>query len=149
MTSPLVKRFLVSFERHKLIGLFGFVFVVGLSGVVAMLPPPEPTPDKFQASSLLRSQAPPPTFTKTGELLQQQGQATINRELLLHDTVVKPVLDATQIKPKTFFKNLKVQLPKEEEKGPLTIQLRYKDGDGERALFILDLLMKNMISKSS
>ncbi len=57
MVPPLGKRYLIALDRHKWVGVVGFVVVTGLSGVVAALqPPPE---NNYVAQGILAYSAPP------------------------------------------------------------------------------------------
>jgi succinoglycan biosynthesis transport protein ExoP len=151
MTSPLVKRFLVSLDQHKLIGFFTFLFVVGASSVVAMIPPPPPTPPSYRASGLLRFQQPPITLTTTGETLTQQGKATVDEKFLKSDPVLKPVIDGLDLDGKQLVDKLQIKFgepPEGEDSGPSEILLQYENPNGDKAGEALNLLMKGMVEQS-
>jgi len=71
MTPPIVKRYLIAFDKYKWIGLASFALVVAGSTVVAMQPEP---PTSYIASAALTYSGPPVSFSATGSEIQQQGR---------------------------------------------------------------------------
>ncbi|MFP4298445.1 MAG: GumC family protein [Spirulinaceae cyanobacterium] len=151
MTSPLVKRFLVSLNENSLIGFFTFLFVVGASGLVAMLPPPEPTPPTYRARGLLRFQQPSITLTDTGENLSRQGKATVDEKFLKSDAVLRPVVEELEIEPQNLIDKLQIQFNEpegEEDTGPTEILLQYENPEEGKAERALEIMMERMVEQS-
>ncbi|MDY6781516.1 MAG: AAA family ATPase [Cyanobacteriota bacterium] len=172
MTVPIVKRFLVSFDEHKLLGLCSFAAIVAAAGAFSMLPPPPPTPPKYTAIGKLRFSAPPPTFTQTGASLQQQGQqVAISEETLLSPDIIEPVAQELDAKPDKLANKVKIVFPQKEEGGkkkkgggddqkePFEIQVQYQQAAesdaspdkleaGQSAIAAVSLLMDEMVEKS-
>jgi succinoglycan biosynthesis transport protein ExoP len=173
MTVPIVKRFLVSFDEHKLLGLCSFAIVVAAAGAFSMIPPPAPTPPKYTAIGKLRFSAPPPTFTQTGATLQQQGQqVAISEETLLSPDIIQPVAQELDTKPEKLQSKVKVALPQASDDGgkkkkgdaggakdPFEIQVQYEQAAksdagpdrleaGQQAIAAVSLLMNEMVEKS-
>ncbi|MBD2578980.1 polysaccharide biosynthesis tyrosine autokinase [Oscillatoria sp. FACHB-1406] len=178
MTSPLVKRFTVSFDENKLIALISFALVVGAGGALSMLPPPPPTPPKYEAAGKLRFSVPPPTFTQTGQALQQQGQqVAISPDTLLSPQVLKPVSDKTQMKPDELKEKVEIKFPDKKDGGkdaakdtkkkgdaaapqePFEFEVKYEKAAksdtskdkleaAKSAVSIVDLLMQEMVKQS-
>ncbi|MDY7015754.1 MAG: ATPase, partial [Cyanobacteriota bacterium] len=172
MTIPIVKRFLVSFDEHKLLGLCSFAVVVAAAGAFSMIPPPPPTPPKYTAVGTLRFSAPPPTFTQTGASLQQQGQqVAISEETLLSRDTIEPVAQQLDLKADKLVDRVKIALPQKEEGGrkkkgddggakePFEIQVQYAETAksdagpdkleaGKKAIAVVSLLMDEMVEKS-
>ena len=71
MTSPIVKRYIIAFDKYKWIGLASFALVVAGATVVAILPEPQPS---YIADGALAYTRPPVSFSATGTEIQQQGQ---------------------------------------------------------------------------
>ncbi|MGK7877661.1 MAG: GumC family protein [Xenococcaceae cyanobacterium] len=150
MTPPIVKRFLISFEQHKLLGFFSFALIVAISGVIALQPPPPPPRPIYKAIGRLSFSNPPPAFTSTGEQLQQQGKE-INKDILLAPRVLQQVAEQLQFTSKQIIKirdqKLEIKFPKKEE--PQLITVQYTDTqDPEQAKRVLELFMKEMIEES-
>lgn len=164
MTPPIVKRFLISFEQNKWFGLLTFLVVVGASGVVAVQPPPPPPPPTYKAVGQLSFRNPPPAFTSTGSQLQQQGRATISREILLSTRVLRGVQQRLNLTDRQLLairnRNLAIQLPsdqqqkqddqKDQQESPSQlISLQYTDTDSPtQAIAILEALMEEMVAYS-
>jgi capsular exopolysaccharide synthesis family protein len=148
MTPPIVKRYLIAFEKYKWIGLASFALVVTGSTVVAMQPDP---PINYVANAALSYTRPPVSFSATGSAIQQQGQE-LNQQILLSDQVIESVSVKLKIKPRTVVANVVVSLPKKNRSGDLEspiIELRYQDSDDNRAKEVLQELMLAMIKLSS
>ncbi|MDJ0687280.1 MAG: AAA family ATPase [Xenococcaceae cyanobacterium MO_188.B32] len=150
MTPPIVKRFLISFEQHKLLGLFIFLLSLGISGIFALQPEPPAPEATYKASGQLSYSNPPPLFTTTGEQLQQQGRL-INVDTLLGSRVQERIknqlgLNSQQIK-QIIEKNLDINLPQAGENNLIT--LSYNNAKTpEEAVRNLGVFMKEMVEQS-
>jgi capsular exopolysaccharide synthesis family protein len=147
MAPPIVKRYLIAFEKYKWVGLSSFALVVAGSTIVATQPEPSPT---YVADAALTYIRPPVSFSATGSEIQQQGQE-LTREILLSDQIIEPVAAKVNVKPKTIGTNVGLRLPPRNETGQLVssiIELKYQDTDPKRAQQILEELMQAMIKLS-
>jgi capsular exopolysaccharide synthesis family protein len=149
MTPPIVKRYLIAFEKYKWIGLASFVLVVAGSTVVAMQPEP---PASYVASAALTYSGPPVSFSATGSEIQQQGKE-LNEEILLSNQIIATVAEKVDVKPKKLGTNVVLSVPK---KNPRTgelessiLELKYVDTDAKRAVQVLTELMQAMVKLSS
>ncbi len=147
MTPPLVKRYLVAFDRHKWAGLAGFLVVMGLSGVAALQPEP---PVNYVSEGILVFNTPPVTFSTTVAALQQQGQA-LTRPVLLSDYVLNATveqLNARQepIPPDELRRNANVDINNDEAVTQVTVT--YQDIDPQRARMVGTFLMEAMVEQS-
>ncbi|WP_204103292.1 MULTISPECIES: polysaccharide biosynthesis tyrosine autokinase [Spirulina sp. CCY15215] len=148
MTSPLVKRFQISLEKNKIVGLTTAISVIVASCIVAVLPPSPPPPKEYQAVGILKYAPPPPTATSTGENLYEQGKASISQEILLADRVLINVAREMKIKdPNKLFKNLKIKFPETPE-DPQVIRVEYKNNSKEKSQETLSLLLREMVEES-
>lgn len=160
MTPPIVKRYLIAFDKYKWIGLASFALVVAGSTVVAMQPDPAPS---YVADGALTYNRPPVSFSTTGVEIQQQGQE-LNEEILRSNQIIEPVAAKVGVKPLTLSQNLVIDLPGAKSAGAkggaattdsgskadsTLILLRYKDSDRRRAGETLQELMQAMIKLSS
>ena len=150
MTPPIVKRFLISLDQHKLLGFFSFAFIVLGSGVFALQPPPPPPAPIHKASGVLAFKPQPPAFTSTGQQLQEQGRS-INKGILLAPTVLIRVSQKAKINPQQIQeilnKQLKVKFP--EEGKAQVIFLEYIDKKNpQQAESILGAFMAEMVEES-
>ncbi len=144
MTPPIIKRYLIAFEKYKWIGLGSFALVVAGSTIVATQPEPPPS---FVADAALTYTRPPVSFSATGSEIQQQGQL-LSREVLLSDQIIEPVAAKVNVKPQTIGANVALRLPPAGEAGQSTssiLELKYQDTDPKRAQQILQELMQAMI----
>ncbi|MBW4613938.1 MAG: polysaccharide biosynthesis tyrosine autokinase [Desmonostoc vinosum HA7617-LM4] len=148
MTPPIVKRYLIAFDKYKWIGLASFALVVAGSTFVAVQPEP---PATYIADSALTYTGPPVSFSATGSEIQQQGKE-LNEQVLLSDSLIEAVAEKVNIKPKKLGTSVALTLPK---KNPRTgeyestiFDLRYKDTDPKRATEVLEVLMQAMIQLS-
>ncbi|MBE9034818.1 GumC family protein [aff. Roholtiella sp. LEGE 12411] len=148
MTPPIVKRYLIAFDKYKWIGLASFALVVAGSTVVAMQPEP---PASYIASAALTYTGPPVSFSATGSEIQQQGKE-LNEQVLLSDQIIEAVAAKVNIKPTKIGTSVALILPK---KNPRTgelestiLEMKYKDTDDKRATEILVELMQAMIKLS-
>jgi capsular exopolysaccharide synthesis family protein len=154
MTPPILKRFSIAFNQHKLLGLFIFALVLGISAIVALQPDPPKPKTSYKATGQLSYSNPPPLFTNAGEQLQEQGrlievnallsppvQSRIKQQLKLTDEQLQEIID----------KKLKIILP-EPVKGKVTPQIvtmEYTEAlTPDRALFVLGTFMKEMVEQS-
>jgi capsular exopolysaccharide synthesis family protein len=148
MTPPIVKRYLIAFDKYKWIGLASFALVVAGSTVVAVQPEP---PASYVASAALTYTGPPVSFSATGSEIQQQGKE-LNEQVLLSDQIIEAVAAKVNIKPTKIGTSVALILPK---KNPRTgelestiLEMKYKDTDAKRATEILVELMQAMIKLS-
>ncbi len=146
MTPPLVKRYLVAFDRHKWAGLAGFAVVMGLSGVAALQPEP---PISYVSEGILAYVEPPLTFSATVATLRQQGQA-LTAARLLSDEVVsfvsQELLDQDiTVDSRQLRQNTKVAVATEPV---LQVTITYEDTNQDRANQVAQLLMEAMVEQS-
>ncbi len=153
MSPPIVKRFLISLDRHKIIGIGVFGLITAISGVVALMPPTQ-TPVSYQAIGGLRISTPPRVFSETGQQIQQQG-IVITEEMLKSENVIRATAVAVGVNPQQIIKNLKVGLQggeapaKGKGGGPATgVIIGYSDNQEERAGKTVAVLMQKMIEQS-
>ncbi|MEH2107270.1 GumC family protein [Nostoc sp.] len=149
MTPPIVKRYLIAFDKYKWIGLASFVLVVAGSTVVAMQPEP---PTSYIASAALTYNGPPVSFSTTGSQIQQQGKE-LNEDVLLSNQIIGAVAEKVGVKPKKLGDSIVLSLPKKNARtGELestTFELKYVDSDAKRGIQVLAELMQAMIKLSS
>ncbi|WP_066375658.1 MULTISPECIES: polysaccharide biosynthesis tyrosine autokinase [unclassified Anabaena] len=148
MTPPIVKRYIIAFEKYKWIGLASFGLVIAGSTVVAMQPEP---PASYIADGALTYTRPPVSFSTTGTEIQQQGQG-LDAKVLLSDPLVETVAAKVNVSPKTIGKNIAIKAPKKSATGELEssiIELKYKDTDPKRAQEIILELMQAMVKLSN
>ncbi|MBE9005902.1 polysaccharide biosynthesis tyrosine autokinase [Fortiea sp. LEGE XX443] len=148
MTPPIVKRYLIAFEKYKWIGLASFALVVAGSTVVAVQPDP---PINYIADGALTYNRPPVSFSITGNEIQQQGQE-LSQAALLSDQIIEAVATKVNVKPKTIGTNVALKLPEKPKVGEVAstvIDLKYKDTDPKRGQEVLQELMQAMIKLSS
>lgn len=148
MTPPIVKRYLIAFEKYKWMGLASFTLVVVGSTVVAMQPEP---PASYIAEAALTYSSPPVLFSVTGGEIQQQGQE-LTPETLLSDQIVEAVATKVNVKPKQIGQNVALSVPAKskpgEEPASTLIEIKYKDSNEKRAKETVQLLMEAMIKLS-
>ena len=116
MTPPIVKRYLIAFDKYKWIGLASFGLVVAGSTILAVQPEP---PAKFVATGALTYTRPPVSFSATGVEIQQKGLA-LSKDFLVQDKVIEAVATKVNVKPRTIGKNLAVSVPEIGEDGQLS-----------------------------
>ncbi|WP_375473107.1 GumC family protein [uncultured Nostoc sp.] len=149
MTPPIVKRYLIAFDKYKWIGLASFALVIAGSTVVAMQPDP---PTSYIASGALSYSGPPVSFSTTGNEIQQQGKE-LNEDVLLSNQIIAGVAEKAGVQPKQLGASLALSLPKKNVKsGELEspfFELKYVDTDAKRAIQVLTELMQAMIKLSS
>ena len=149
MTPPIVKRFLISLEQHKILGLIIFLLSIGVSVVFALQPEPEAT-TKYRASGQLSYSSPPPLFTSTGESLAQQGRF-VNVDILLAPAVQARIKSQLQLRSdqlkNIIDRKLKINLP--EDGSTQLIALEYVNADTpEEGVRNLGVVMTEMIEQS-
>jgi capsular exopolysaccharide synthesis family protein len=149
MTPPIVKRYIIAFEKYKWVGLASFALIVAGSTVVAIQPDP---PTTYVADSALTYSRPPVSFSATGSEIQQQGQE-LNEQVLLSDQLVENVATKMNIRPRTLGASVNLKLPRRNPRtGQLEsniIELRYRDTDPKRSQEVLVALMEAMVKLSS
>ncbi len=147
MTPPIVKRYLIAFDKYKWIGLASFGLVVAGSTIFAVQPEP---PAKFTASGFLAYTRPPVSFSATGSEIQQKG-LSLSKELLTQETIIKAVSEKVNEKPKKIFNNLNVKVPEVGADGQLSagiVTIKYLDTQGKRAQETVSALMQAMVQLS-
>ncbi|HEY9735132.1 MAG TPA: cobalamin biosynthesis protein CobQ [Trichocoleus sp.] len=112
MASPFLKRYLLALNRYKWPALASFLGVLGISGIVAMQPPP---PVQYRSEGVLVQNAPLVAFSATGTEVQQRGQAILSEEALLSDLLLEQVAQELQrrninIRPQAIRNNAQVQI---------------------------------------
>jgi capsular exopolysaccharide synthesis family protein len=150
MTPPIVKRFLISFEQHKLLGAIIFLLSLGVSIVFALQPEPPLPETQYKARGQLSYSSPPPLFTSTGEQLAQQGRF-INVDILLAPAVQNRIRSQLQLSndrlKEIIDRNLKINLP--EDGSTQLIGLEYINADTpEEGVTVLGVVMAEMIEQS-
>ncbi|MCF4969111.1 GumC family protein [Nostoc sp. CMAA1605] len=149
MTPPIVKRYIIAFEKYKWVGLASFALIVAGSTVVAIQPEPPPN---YIADSALTYSGPPVSFSTTGSEIQEQGKE-LDATSLLSDQLIESVSTTVGIKPKVLASSVDLKLPKRNARtGKLDsniIELKYRDTDPKRAQEIVKALMDGMIQYSS
>ncbi|MEL7240999.1 MAG: lipopolysaccharide biosynthesis [Cyanobacteria bacterium J06573_2] len=147
MTPPIVKRYLIAFDKYKWVGLASFGLVVAGSTLLAVQPEP---PAKFTASGALAYTLPPVSFSATGSEIQQKGLA-LSKDVLIQDKIIEAVAKKVNVKPKKIGKNLAVSVPEIGADGQLSagfITIKYQDTDKKRAAQTVFALMEEMVELS-
>ncbi len=167
MAPPIVKRFLISLDQNKWLGLLTFLFSLGVATVFAIQPPKAPPSPTYKARGELSFRTPPPAFTSTGTQLQQQGRS-ISKEMLLSPWVLERVQNKLKLSVEQILairdKKLTVLLPGEkegaktqtpvpektdEQSQPQVITLEYTDPESPtQATLYLDTFMREMVEYS-
>ncbi|NEP13152.1 MAG: polysaccharide biosynthesis tyrosine autokinase [Symploca sp. SIO2C1] len=143
MTPPFIKRYLIALDQHKLIGIASFSLIVGISGVVALQPPP---PSSYVAEGVLAYNTPPRLFSETGGQISEQGRQ-LNKQLLLAENVTKAAAAKANTKPKDIVRNVEIDFPKKDK--PQVIGVKYSEQkDPEKAGEVLKFLMEQMVEQS-
>lgn len=153
MTPPFIKRYLIALDRHKWAGLAGFTVVLGLSGVAALQPTPDPI---YRAEGLLTYVTPPVNVSQTATVLQEQGQS-LTPEVLLSKEVVDTVvqrLAAQQIEasPEQVVRSTKIGInpgaDEEEQQQGFNVLIKVEDSEEQRAQATATLLMEAIVEQS-
>ncbi|MFM6063276.1 MAG: ATPase, partial [Microcystis panniformis] len=163
MALPIVKRFLISLDQNKFVGIFVFLVCLGGSVIFAFLPDPEKPPTFYRAVGQLAYRVPPPAFTSTGTQLQEQGRA-IDRDLLLSPRVLVNTAKKLQFNQEQIVKirdqDLKITFPGEGEEQnnnknrstatdqPQEVLSELTADSQAKAELILETLMKEMVEYS-
>ncbi|MDB9427063.1 AAA family ATPase [Microcystis aeruginosa CS-564/01] len=163
MAAPIVKRFLISLDQNKFVGIFVFLVCLGGSAIFALLPDPEKPPTFYRAVGQLAYRVPPPAFTSTGTQLQEQGRA-IDRDLLLSPRILINTAKKLQFNQEQIVKirdqDLKITFPGEAEAQnnnvnrptttdqPQEVLLELTADSQAKAELILETLMKEMVEYS-
>jgi capsular exopolysaccharide synthesis family protein len=151
MTPPIVKRFLIACQQHQLLGVFIFLLCLGVSGIIALQPPPPKPSATYKATGQLSYSSPPPLFTSTGEQLQQQGREVginiIQSPLVLQKAKEKLQLNDQQLKG-IVEQKLKINIPEQRANNQL-ITLEYNNATtAEEGVRFLGVFMKEAIEQS-
>jgi capsular exopolysaccharide synthesis family protein len=148
MAPPIIKRYLIAFEKYKWIGLASFGLVLAGSTLVAVQPDPAPS---YVATAALAYTRPPVSFSATGTQIQQQGQE-LTQDILLSDQIIEPVAAQVKVDRRTIAQNVALSVPQEAKEGeppaPAIIQIQYKDSDQKRAQETVLALMQAMVKLS-
>ncbi|WP_016951749.1 polysaccharide biosynthesis tyrosine autokinase [Anabaena sp. PCC 7108] len=145
MTPPIVKRYIIAFEKYKWVGIASSCLVVAGSIVVAIQPDP---PVTYVAQSALNYVSPTISFSKTGTDIQEQGKE-LTEDILLSNQILETVAAKVKTKPKTIGSNVTIKFPKGDKSGKLnSIILSYVDSNPNRAKEVLNELMKLMVQLS-
>ncbi|PSF38632.1 ATPase [Aphanothece hegewaldii CCALA 016] len=164
MAPPIIKRFLISLNQYKLLGLLAFLLSLGGAVVLAIQPDPEKPPRVYKAIGQLAFQTPPPAFTSTGTQIQEQGR-TIGRDILLAPKVLLNAAEKLRLSQERILeirdKKLIISFPTDPESTdaeqpqqaqqdnqPQVITLEFTDSTPEGAQLILETLMKEMVDYS-
>ncbi|NET72627.1 MAG: AAA family ATPase, partial [Sphaerospermopsis sp. SIO1G2] len=142
MAPPIVKKYLIAFQKYKWIGIASFVLVLSGATVVALQPEPE---DIFLIEGALRYEIPPVAFSKTASDIQLQGQQLTDKTLL-SEPLLKKVIEKVRIKPN--LSKIKIIPPQSSESGQIVeplMMVYYQDSDPKRGKQFLDELMKEMV----
>ena len=148
MTPPIVKRYIIAFEKYKWIGIASFTLIVAGSTVVAIQPPP---PTKYVASGALTYTGPTVSFSDTGSQIQQQGQE-LRKEFLLSDVIINAVAAKIKAKPRTLARNIDLRLPRKNKAGELEstiLELKYQGTNAKQSEETLLAFMQAMIQLSA
>jgi uncharacterized protein involved in exopolysaccharide biosynthesis len=148
MAPPIVKRYLIAFDKYKWIGLASFGLVVAGSTLVAVQPDPAPS---YVATAALAYTRPPVSFSATGTQIQQQGQE-LTQDILLSDQIIEPVAAQLKVDRQKIAQNVALSVPQPAKAGevaaPAIIQIQYKDSDQKRAQETVLALMQAMVRLS-
>ncbi len=148
MAPPIVKRYLIAFDKYKWIGLASFGLVVAGSTVVAMQPDP---PATYQAEAALTYSGPPISFSAIGSQIQQKGQLLTEADLL-SEPVMRELVEKTKLNPQLLANTIAIQFPQRTKTGELdsnVIDIKYQDTDRKRAAEVLTIVMQESIKLSA
>ncbi|MEM1281326.1 MAG: cobalamin biosynthesis protein CobQ, partial [Cyanobacteria bacterium P01_H01_bin.152] len=154
MVMPLLKRYGLALKRYKWVAVAAFLGTLGISGVMAMQPPPE---EEYRTNGVLVQNTPVVSFTATGVELQQQGQGIITQDFLLADILLTRVaeqlnnggLEITpqQIRSRT---NIKINTGGGDDGGNIlqSVNVTYQSQNPEEAEAVLSVLFQGMVELS-
>jgi polysaccharide biosynthesis transport protein len=149
MASPIVTRFLISFNENKLIGFLAFIFVWGIFGIFVLQPESPPTPPSYKAVGALSLRTPPPLFTNTGGEVQEAGRR-INRNILLSPRVLEQSAQQLTVGKPEIIKiaeKLIITFPKEDEPSIITLEY-FEEKKPDFAKSVLEVFMNTMVEES-
>lgn len=151
MASPFIKRYLLALNRYKWPAVASALGVLGISGVIAMQPPP---PVEYRAQGILVQNYPLLSFSATGSEVQQRGQGIISEEYLMAEGLLQEVSEqlAKQnilVKPQEIRNNtqIKVEVP-EDTSQTQRVEVAYRAPDRDTAQITLNLLFEGMVEFS-
>jgi capsular exopolysaccharide synthesis family protein len=147
MTPPIVKRYLIAFEKYKWIGLVSFGLIVAGSTIVAMQPEP---PANYVSEGELTYNGPPVSFSKTGSEIQEEGKE-LKEDVLLSNQIIEAVSSKLNIKPEKIGTNISIDLPRRDKFGKLEssiTKIKYKDTDDNQARQVVQEVMQQIIKMS-
>lgn len=151
MTPPIVKRYLLALGRYKWVIPVTVTLGLAGAGVVARQPLPPPS---YDAGGTLNYIRPPVSLSATGAQIQDEGQE-LTEDVLLSSKLLESVSKQTGAKPKDIRKTLKLSLPdppgsggRNQPQGPRLIQMYYTDSTADRAVKVVDALLKGMVEVS-
>ncbi|BAZ15875.1 lipopolysaccharide biosynthesis protein [Calothrix sp. NIES-4071] len=148
MAPPIVKRYLIAFDKYKWIGLAGFALVVAGSTVVAMQPDP---PATYQGDAALAYSGPPISFSAIGSQIQQKGQ-TLTADDLLSEPIMRELVDKTKFKPQQLANTIAIDFPQRTKTGELEsniIEIKYQDTDRKRTAEVLTIMLQESVKLSA
>lgn len=147
MTPPIIKKYLIAFEKYKWIGIASFGLVVAGTTVVAIQPEP---PASFLIEGTLTYTTPPVSFSQTATAIQEQGKQ-LTEQILLSNQVITEVAEKLKVKPQTLGSKTKLKMPARNKNGTLAspfILVYYQDSDANRGREVLTELMQVMVKLS-
>jgi polysaccharide biosynthesis transport protein len=169
MAPPIIKRFLISCNQNKAMGLLIFGLIFGGSGVIALIQAQsqaEPPKIDYKATGQVSFSSPPPTFTSTGQQIQDLGRTIDLNRIFQSQRLQEKVIEQLGINERQFAeivsKKLKINLPSPEEAAQAQSQIITLDytetaksaGDQDkiaarqRSELILSVFIKEIIEES-
>ncbi|NEQ45424.1 MAG: cobalamin biosynthesis protein CobQ [Leptolyngbya sp. SIOISBB] len=154
MVMPLLKRYGLALKRYKWVAVAAFLGTLGISGVLAMQPPPE---EEYRTTGVLVQNTPVVSFTATGVELQQQGQGIITQDFLLADILLSRVAEqlnngGLEITPQQIRNrtNININTGGGEEGGNIlqSVNVTYQSGNPQEAEAVLSVLFQGMVELS-
>lgn len=150
MLPPFLKRYWLALNRHKWPGLASVLGVVGISGVVALQPPP---PAQYRSEGILQQNFPLVAFTTTGTEVQQRGQGIISEDFLLADVLLQEVskeLNRRQvtITPDQLRQNTRVKIISNDQDQVQQVLVTFSWPQADQAQTAINLLFEGMVALS-
>ncbi|HEY9763495.1 MAG TPA: cobalamin biosynthesis protein CobQ [Trichocoleus sp.] len=155
MVTPFIKRYLLALNRYKWPALASFLGVLGVSGIVAMQPPP---PVQYRATGVLVQNFPLVAFSTTGTEVQAQGQGIIEEDALLSDVLLEQVSQqlnrqGIDLEPEAIRSNTLVKLEgggkkDDKEEAVRQVSVAFTWPDEKEAQATLNLLFQGMVALS-